>query len=383
MLTVDLKTVMVPNSRRVWRLFPGEGYKFLQSFLESGSAFLDLPTMELPPGKLFPNRDLLQRMIAANETAGRIRKDRHNANPAHPDEFKDARTSNARGRRRQAIVNFYSEAGNRDIVIMPSTLEVGRVFVGEFTSDAAERSRELVPSKYFNFSIPSRKVRWLTEIDEQKLSGPLSRSLRNQHPFSLVERSFFPEIFSIAYNNFCFGELFSSVILNLNDDFIDKDAALLTLASRLSAIFTERVLEHSTDWAIDDYFSLILSEGHEDYASQIATDIHSAGFSRYVASKPTPLVLMTLLSILMTLAPLPAGDISAELAQPIQVVNSLSPDDIECTPPVSKATEMILRSAGERRIIEMCRAMHDANRRSGLKPHIETTRTPMPAQRTD
>ena len=47
-MQVDIRVSDVPLARRVWRLFPGEGYSFLATFKEQQVGFLDFPGALLP-----------------------------------------------------------------------------------------------------------------------------------------------------------------------------------------------------------------------------------------------------------------------------------------------------------------------------------------------
>jgi hypothetical protein len=52
MVQVDLRAPTIQPGTRVWRLFPGEGYQFLQSFQDQRVGFLDFPGLILPDGNL-------------------------------------------------------------------------------------------------------------------------------------------------------------------------------------------------------------------------------------------------------------------------------------------------------------------------------------------
>ncbi|MGN6534234.1 MAG: hypothetical protein ACTHKQ_00715, partial [Mesorhizobium sp.] len=136
MITVDLRSLVVPQGTRVWRLFPGSDYKFLKFFIDNASAFLDLPAFEFPSaGKLSPNAELLARMLASEDTRKKV-ADSGVHTPATVDwkPFQGARRTSTRMSRVAAIINFYQEAKQGDYVIVPATLSERRVFVGRLAS---------------------------------------------------------------------------------------------------------------------------------------------------------------------------------------------------------------------------------------------------------
>lgn len=380
MIRVDLRTVVVPADRRIWRLFPGSSYRFLSTFREKDVVFMDIPGLVLPSGELRPDQDLLDRLVASQATIDSVKRQKEQAVAVDPSQCAGARNSKARGRKRQAIVNLYGEASKGDLIVVPDTLESSKIYIGEIIDTADDRFYIDVPDRYFSIKIPARSVKWLSSVDEQKLSTKLSRSLRVRHTFTILERSIFPEVLSLAYSNFIYNDIFSSVIINSLDDFIDKDAALLSLISRLSALCTEKYITESGHPDIGDLFSIILSSGEIEYASQIATDIHSAGFSRYLGTTPTALVMAVAIAIMAALADIPAAQIPQTVDQ-VEIVNTLAPDDGSCGPPVQGATEMFLQTLGEQKIIEMCEAMKEAQRRAGLESTMKATVMPLPPVR--
>ncbi|MFG1190998.1 hypothetical protein [Xanthobacter flavus] len=341
---------------------------------------MDIPGLELPHGELKADQDLLDRLVASQATIESVKRQREQATAVDPSEYADSRISKARGRKRQAIVNLYGEASKGDLIVVPDTLESSKIYIGEISDTADDRIYIDIPDRYFSIKIPARSVKWLSSVDEQKLSTKLSRSLRVRHTFTILERSIFPEILSLAYSNFIYNGMFSSVIINSLDDFIDKDAALLSVISRLSALCTEKYITESGHPDIVDLFSIILSSGNIEYTSQIATDIHSAGFSRYLGATPTALVIAVAIAIMAALANIPAAQIPQAVDQ-VEIVNSLAPDDVSCRPPVRGATEMFLQTLGESKIIEMCEAMKEAQRRAGLESTMKATVMPLPPVR--
>lgn len=131
----------------------------------------------------------------------------------------------------QAIVNFYQEAKQGDYVIVPSSLSNRRVFLGRFASNRILSEHY----KYGDHAIPARQIHWASSVDEGKLSTPLSVSLRHQHPFSLVERSRFIEVFALVDGSYRFGDRTVATVYNSEDDFLDADSALMGVIAKLSA----------------------------------------------------------------------------------------------------------------------------------------------------
>jgi hypothetical protein len=371
LIRVDLRTVVVSPETRVWRLFPGSDYKFLETFLRGRTAFLDLPSLQLPDGELASGPDLLSRVVASLNTKDLIQQVGAEAGPILDfAAYRGSRRTAKRSRVEQAVINFYRVARQGDYVIVPSTLSERRVHVGRFASNAV--SLELAP-KYGRHRIPGREIQWLAHLDEGQISTPLSTSLRHQHPFSLVGRSQYVEVMAVAHPNYVFGERTVATVYNRKDDFLDSDSSLIGNLSKLAGA-TLQAMSTEQDLGAVTVRTLFAGVSHEFTCNQ-ESDIHSEGFTRFISSALTPLVIIAMLSILSTVDLAGGQDAVQQQVQNIEIVNPSTPDD-PCVPIVSQATKMILNSVGIESIYEMCKAAHDAKERAGLDPTAQGTWLP-------
>lgn len=196
MIRVDLQAPIISSAMRCWRLFPGSHYKFLKTFIENDVAFLDIPGFPMPDGKLADAKDLQIRLRTSEIVLEKISRDGKEKTPTvSEDEIKKFRVGKKRQRNQQAIINFFDEAKKGDIVVTPDQLVSGIIWIGEIRDNPNSSVSMSVPASYGEVSIPSRRVRWLKSIQESAVSRDLSGSLRHQHPFSLLERSLFLEVF--------------------------------------------------------------------------------------------------------------------------------------------------------------------------------------------
>ena len=79
MLEVDIRAPSIPRDQRVWRLFPGSGYKFLDAFSQQKVGFLDFPGFEMPKGKLSEVKDLIDRIAKSEKLAEDLRAEARGA----------------------------------------------------------------------------------------------------------------------------------------------------------------------------------------------------------------------------------------------------------------------------------------------------------------
>jgi hypothetical protein len=80
--TIDLRTRVVPETLRIWRLFPGKDYIFLPDFQEQSVVFLDFPGLPLPDGPVSESlSDLAERIMVSNAVSEWARR-RERADPS-------------------------------------------------------------------------------------------------------------------------------------------------------------------------------------------------------------------------------------------------------------------------------------------------------------
>src|SRR5439155_20332415 len=104
MVQVDLRAPTISAATRVWRLFPGEGYQFLESFRDQRVGFLDFPGLDLPEGNLSDARDLIPRIARTQRIIELLREAPDSDVELTLDEFANARVTQHRLRLRSALI---------------------------------------------------------------------------------------------------------------------------------------------------------------------------------------------------------------------------------------------------------------------------------------
>lgn len=373
MVKVDLRAQIVLPSVRCWRLFPGSSYKFLETFISENVAFLDMPGFQMPQGKLKDDKVLSMRIRASEIVLEKLSKEGKDRIPSVTEaELKSFRVGRKRQRNAQAMITFFDVAAKGDLIVTPEPLVAGKVRIGTFDDEPGNWFPIKVPRSYGLTPIPARRVRWLKGIEENKISSPLSFSLRHQHPFSLIEKTLFFEIFSLAFDSYVYNDRHSSVIFNTKSDYTDRETALMGIVSSLAANYCEAV-ESDRKNKIDPLMA-ILSQASMEYHCSQASDVHSPGFNRFTSSTPTALVIAAVIAALSVLSSCSDVDQVEAVVKTIEYVNtSASPDD-PCTAVVSKTADRILKSMGSDKLWEMCQAMKNAEARAGLESSAKVTK---------
>lgn len=366
MVQIDLKATIIPAQTRVWRLFPGKHYKFLPSFVADKLAFLDIPGFEMPDTPLSETDDLPKRIRRSEIVIEKIRQDGRDAIPVvTANDLRNFRVGTKRQRNQQAVINFYQMAAPGDLIITPDRLSQGRVWIGEFAGRARRIIDVKIPDAYGDTRIPARRVNWFGHFPENKISTMLSKALRHEHPFSLIERNLFLEVFSLAFSSYVFLDHHSATIYNTKNDYLDLETSLLGLVSSMAATMSEKV-ENGEDDGFDPIDAIFEGASIEFHCS-IASDIHSEGFSRFTGSKFTPLVIAAFIAALSLLGGCDSKESVDAQRHDIEIVNSSAPPGDACTASVSETTLTMLQAMDIDRLWKTCQNMKDAERRAGLK----------------
>ncbi|WP_156394108.1 hypothetical protein [Methylobacterium sp. Leaf94] len=364
MIQIDLNAPTIPDTQKVWRLFPGEGYQFLDNFEEQGIAFLDTPGLVLPDGDLSDVDDWGPRIAHSQGIKNFISE-------YGPDEeyeinledFADA-TAQGRGRARMSIINFFNTAKHYDIVVLPSPVRMGKILIGQIGN--RRRVKGFAPEKYGNTFIPARSVEWIGSFRENTISTKLSESLRNQHAFTLLEKSLKLEVCALAFGSFVSGDNYVSTVYN-QDSFRDSDAAFLSNLSRLAAAACISLDLGEAGLNPNDIVDILLREPPLQYTCLQESDIHSEGFTRYISQSIVSFVIVALASSYIQLSQVHGAEQMQQEIKKMVIMNSSPNADPRCTSRVSEAVKRIYDMVPMDKTMAICDAARSTGGR-GILP---------------
>lgn len=368
MIRVDINVREVSQEQRVWRLFPGSGYRFLSNFREKSLGYLDFPGITLPTKDLENSNSLIP-LIAMSDAirSAFFAREIDSAVKFDVADFEDARRTKNRGRLRQALINFYEHAKPGDIVVLPDTLSRKVVLIGEFISD------EILYAPYDKRSdalrVPCRRIKWIKEVRENVLSTKLSDSLRHQQAFSLIEKDRYLEVMSLAYDSFVFNGRHVATIFN-GEEFLDEDSALISSLSRIAAAFCKADAEGicKTEY---DLFDIIFSSNDIAYSCDQESDIHSEGFTRLIGGAIVPIVTAALLAAYIEISKAPTAAEAQDMISQLEIINTSPFSDPQCAPRVRRITKQILTAANFDKTLKMCDTVRKTASRN-VRPSART-----------
>jgi hypothetical protein len=377
MLEIDIRAPSIPPDQRVWRLFPGSGYKFLSSFSAQNVGFLDFPGFEMPSGKLSDAKDLIDRIAKSEKLAEDLRAEARGAKPKETDKRRPKATKK-RGRNSQAIINFYEVAQPGDFVVLPEPVYLSNIWIGRF---ASPKLVDGYAPRYGNVALPAREIQWLGKYAENSVSTELSQSLRNQHPFTLLEKSSHLEVFSLAFGSFVHGNHHAATVYNDKSDFLDSDAAFLGIISRLASAAVQSLEENRSNLSTTALLDVLVREPPIEYTCSQEADIHSPGFTRYISGAIVALVIAAVAAGLVGLSQHSTKDTLADDVAKLTFVNSGANADPQCTARVSEASKRVLLALGTERTWALCEAARNARNRAGMRSSATPTPKAEPPRR--
>jgi hypothetical protein len=187
-----------------------------------------------------------------------------------------------------------------------------------------------------------------------------------QHPFSVLEKSLFVEALSLAYGSFIYGDRHASTIFN-GEDFLDSDAALFGIISRLSAAAC-LAIDTGKPGIDGDFLSILVSSPPIDYTCSQASDIHSPGFTRNISGKQVAIVISALTAALIALGHMNTKAETQNAIDNLIIVNTAPDADPLCNAYVQDATRRILKNRDIDTTIKLCQEMRRAAERANIRP---------------
>ena len=360
MVKVQLSTVFIPESRQVYSLFPGEGYKFRRVIEEDSVLFLDFPNLEIPDSREATFKsDFVNELLLADQVAAWIKGGRKaEKSPYREDAERPTRLSQKRQRNLNALQVLFFDLEEGDLVVVPAPGAFGELLIGEVSSSKMKRLN-IQPYVEYNESFAARRVRWLAKISQHKLSAEFLQSIRNQNPLSVVGQSFRQEIYSAAYKSYVYGSRMSSKFTVAGEDYDSFEELLLHRFSNFVAAAHSASAKPRSDLSFKgmSIWEAITSHKDDDYVPELAISISSPGFIDLISNKVTPLVMAAVFALAIA-ACQPNGEVKNYVGHNVDQVEVVfdKPTTDPCSAEVIEATRDVLRIMGYDQWQEMCKS---------------------------
>lgn len=349
--SIDLNARNVPAERNIWRVFPGDKYRFLDDFLGFSVVFLDLAGLDLPDGPVDRNTPFLRERIIASHyiqvwmTAKMDwdRSERSQPEPVRPDvtqfgDYTALPSHNSFKNNLGSIINLFGRVKKGDLVITPDRPNKRRIWIGEIRDDGLSRRWASGPRWLDDIKTPARQISWFPSVAEITLPEELVATLRTPNPVSIISRNFYNHVFEKSYGTFFRGGEYFARLMVGGDDFTGQDTFDFGALAKMAARSVELSQMNLAPESFGNYLDAIQKS---ELLPTLSLNINSPGSGFFRASALTPLVFAALYSLCSVAAATEVPP-SADVA----VTNSSSSEDDPCLVDVEKAVRQTLDLMG-------------------------------------
>ena len=373
-IRVDIKTRFIGDEHRVYIVFPGEGYRFYDTFLRESVIFLDIPGYPVPEGvPMSRDRDSAARFVISERIAAWHNKGRpeNELPPRTVAELGRFRQSDKRAQMGTRIQNFFGRLKRGDVVIVPPQRFDQDVLYGEIVDDPDTVTLVDAP-RHRGETIPARRVVWRARQRRLTAPGWLERRLPNQNPVRQLEEPYHKYVYDFMYARYFYKNEFVCRFKIDTEDFSSLDNFLIQqLFLYTTALFAARNTAVPIDVenrTVTDVVSSI--DFSEDIPGQ-RIQIESPGNIVLYGINIIPLVTGVLMSLAAAVGP---EAIDSQLV--IDNSSDNSHISAQCTADIQQEVLNDLNAMGYARWQEVCLIEARARERTNVDPGMTTGTVP-------
>ena len=354
-IDIDLATTIVPNDHKIWKLFPGEGYKFVNLIDQSRVAFLDVRGLGKLKGKPSDwKRDKLVNLVS---------KDRWKRQNAQRSDKTERRISDGDKRTATFVEGLFNKAKKGDFALVPGPGGDGFVSIYEFTSGPGSVSRvDGQDGRSFNTYL-GRKVRWVGSVKKRSLDVAVVELLQTPVAFFDMGDAGREAIYEEVLGNYVYEGEFVATYRVAKNDYNSRDNRIASawmefvdLVSNEGAL--AQAVASSTNPSI--YEMLDATQLSEEERSDLSITINSPGEILMRALSMSPLIGLALF-------PLAASGVSYSDALEASVhMATLGGAVDDCTAQVQNSVRNILEAMGSERWLKACELAQRASETSEI-----------------
>lgn len=367
--TVDLGTTILPSDHINWKLFPGEGYKFLQIMLETGAVFLDVRNLDRLGNDPREWNDQRLLNLISKDRWGRQNQDRKRKTTR--------RISQADQLNLTLVKGLFQSAKKGDLVLVPHPGSTGAISIGKLVDQPGrvisfEATDDGVTSTY-----TGRRVRWISTWSKREAPTALVELLQTPVAFFNLGDTAGQKIYTNAFGSFVYDGLSVASFFTSKDFFTSRDNRLLSSWIELTEVLSASVDRPEAAKAVRDQDihdlidAFVIAEADR---VDLAININSPGSIVMRAVAQTPLVALALY-------PMAVAGVSHAQATNATITASVVGDaDDACIGQVSESVRQILRNMGEQKWRRACQLARAAAEEATVRSQSRL-REPSPTRR--
>ena len=366
-VTVDLRTKFIPESRRVYILFPGAGYRYFEIMDTSGTIFLDVPGFPLGPNEQFGQlTDIVERITVSDRIKSwhlRQRPERE-LPPRRVSELGPIRRTPAKRQFAGLLRNFFTTLKQDDIIIVPGQSLEDDVLFGEVRLEKGIVFTDVptLPGE----KVPALGVQWIKRVKRRVIPAWLEHKIASPNPLRQIEAEHFDAIFDLMYERYSYRGYFACKYDVSSPEFSSLDSFLFQqIVLYISALHEDYFEGNIEDIASKPIAVIASSIEYSDDIPDLRISINSPGHIVLYAKNMIPIVVAAMMTVAAAAPPAAAGETPL-----VSFVNSVdrSSASKECQADVTAEVMEDLAAMGYVRWQELCAIEAQARLRTGINP---------------
>ena len=355
MTIIDLATTIIPRDHKVWKLFPGEGYKFNRLIDASKVAFLDFRTLDrMGDDPRNWGRAKLENVLSID------RWSRQNAGKSDKTERRVSPTDKSNA---TLVLGLLTIAKKGDLVAVPNPGPDGYVAIYELTSGPGSVSRVEAQDGRATSTYLGRKVKWVGTLPKRRLEYGVVELLQTPVAFFDLGDAGREQIYEEVFGNYVYRGDNTVTYRVAKSDYNSRD-------NRIVSSWMEFVDLVSNDVAFTKALSasssasvvamLDLVDLTESDRSELSININSPGEILMAAKRLAPLIGLALF-------PLAVSGVSYNDAIAAQVqMTTLGGATDDCTAQIQTSVQAIIKAMGADKWINACELAQAASSKAEL-----------------
>lgn len=354
-IEIDLATTILPTDHRVWKLFPGEAYKFLKLIDGSKLAFLDVRNLD----RLSKNPKDWSKF----ELTRQISIDRWTRQNAQRDQKTDRRVSPGDRQTATLVEGLLLKAQKGDLLAVPSPGADGLVSIYQITSaPGVVKSIEAQDGRTFNTYI-GRPIRWVGSLRKRALDYGVSELLHTPVAFFDMGDAGRTQIYEEVFGNYIYKGSNIATYRVAKQDYNSRDNRIVSTWIEFIDLVTndrefKKAIQGSDGFSI--YELLDNAKLDDDDRSDLSININSPGEIIMKAISMSPLVGLALF-------PMAANGVSYKQASAAEVhLTAVGSASNDCKAQIDESVRSIVKALGADRWQRACDLASRAQRESEL-----------------
>jgi len=359
-LTIELDAYALPYSHKVYKCFPGEGYKFYDVVERESVAFLDIRGLdELPANPAAWDEPEIERAIEWDLTS---------RGPRRSGRKRRRRQSGVIKRNANFVKGLLLEVKRGALIVVPPPGYRRDVLIGEVIDDPGTPVQVRATDGEHEFTYLGRRVQWLARIEKRLLKREVLDRLHTAQAFFHIGDSLQEDIYSVAFENYVWRDKFVATFRTEKRHFSSADNLVSSIWFN-GLVAVDQAAGSGRALGARSYVEAALqAEGAR--GNELELNINSPGTILMRTAGPLALASMAMLP----LSPAEASQVANGEAR--ITLKAVGGSDPTCQLQVEAAVADYVRSLGPELLLEQCEFGKKAREEATLKAKVHLKKRP-------